>query len=317
MRSRPTLVVAASALLAAGLLAGCTSASGSTAGQGGSGGSGGRLEVTASFYPLAYAVEQVGGDDVTVTSLTRPGAEPHDLELTPRQVAGLTESALVVYEKGFQPAVDDAVTQLGSSATAFDVSRAADLDLTIAADDEGEDESGRQTIDPHFWLDPVRYSAVVKALATELAAKDPAHASAYASRATAFEARLSTLDEQYRTGLASCRNTNIVTGHAAFGYLAKRYGLTQVSVAGVSPDEEPNATSMKDIVRTVEDRKVTTVYAETLVSPALVDTIARETGAAVKVLDPIEGITKSSAGTSYLEVMESNLATLRTGQQCR
>lgn len=313
MQTRRALVASSTALLAGGLLAGCSSSSadGATAG-----GSGGRLTVTTAFYPLEFAAEQVGGDHVTVTSLTKPGAEPHDLELTPKQVGDLTKSTLVVYQKGFQPAVDDAVAQLGSAATAFDVSKSADLSLTIADDDEGQDQSGKQTTDPHFWLDPVRYAAVVTALGTELAAKDPAHASAYEANAKAFDAKLSALDAQYRTGLASCRNTNIVTGHAAFGYLAKRYGLTQVSVAGVSPDEEPNATAMKDIVRTVREKKVRTVYAETLVSPALVDTIARETGAAVKVLDPIEGITKDSAGTNYLEVMESNLATLRAGQQC-
>lgn len=311
MMTTRTIAATAAALLATGLLTACSSSADDTGS-----GSDGPLRVTASFYPLEYAVEQVGGDRVEVSSLTRPGAEPHDLELTPKQVAGLTRSALMVYERGFQPAVDDAVAQLGSDVTAFDVSRSADLDLTIAEDDQGPDRSGRRTTDPHFWLDPVRYSAVAGAIEQELAAKDPAHAAAYRQNATAFRAHLATLDEQLRTGLASCRNPYLVTGHAAFGYLAARYGLTQVSVAGVSPDEEPSATELQEIMRTVEEKKVTTVYAETLVSPALVDTIARETGARVDVLDPIEGITEQSAGTDYLEVMEANLATLRAGQQC-
>ena len=312
MNPRRALGAASAALLTAGLLAGCSSSAADT-------GSGpdGRLAVTTSFYPLEFAVEEVGGDHVSVTSLTKPGAEPHDVELTPRQVGGLAESSLVVYEKGFQPAVDEAVAQIGSSTTVFDVSRAARLDLTIADDDEGHDESGRSTTDPHFWLDPVRYSAVVGAIEEQLAAKDPANSAAYEQNAKTFQAKLTDLDRQYRTGLARCENTNLVTGHAAFGYLAKRYGLTQVSVAGVSPDEEPSARTMEDIVATVREKKVKTVYAETLVSPALVDTIARETGAQVKVLDPIEGITKESAGTNYLEVMESNLTTLRAGQPCR
>jgi len=278
----------------------------------GSAPAGGRLEVSAAFYPLQYAVEQVGGDHVTVVGLTKPGAEPHDLELTPRQVADLTRSTLIVYEKGFQPAVDDAVATVGGS-RGFDVSPAADLTL---APPTGEAGATALSVDPHFWLDPVRYAHVVTAIGDELAAKDPAHAAAYTANATAFVARLTTLDAAFRTGLAHCADTDIVTGHAAFGYLAQRYGLTQVSVSGISPDVEPTASQMSDIVSLVRSHKVTTVYAETLVSPALVETIARETGASVKVLDPIEGITDSSAGTDYLEVMRSNLATLEAGQRC-
>lgn len=288
-------------------------------------GSSTRLQMSAAFYPLEFAAERIGGALVHVTNLTRPGAEPHDLELTPRDVITLRRSDLVVYTRGFQPAVDDAVDALTGDA-AFDVSDVADL--TVHPDDgaatghdhehegheHGSDEPGP---DPHFWLDPVRYAAVVTALGSRMAAVDPRNAAVYRTKAAALVTQLETLDTRYRTGLADCANRDLVTGHAAFGYLAARYGLTQVSVTGISPDREPTASSIAALVRYVREHDVRTVYAETLVSPALTETLARETGTAVLVLDPIEGITRKSAGSDYLEVMASNLEVLRKGQRCR
>lgn len=274
----------------------------------------GRIGVSASFYPLAYAVEQIGGSHVEVTSLTKPGAEPHEIELSPQDVVAMRKAALVVYEKGFQPAVDDAVAQVGSHA-ALDVSGPADLTL-VSAEPDGHTEEGAATKDPHFWLDPQRYAAVAEVVGRALAARDPAHAAAYAQGTKDFVGRLDALDATFRTGLAHCADKDLVTGHAAFGYLAARYGLTQVPIAGVSPDAEPNAGEMRDIVTQIRRQHVRTVYAEVLVSPALVSTIARETGTAVKVLDPVEGITKESAGRDYFAVMGANLATLRDGQDC-
>ncbi|EAP99467.1 putative ABC-transporter metal-binding lipoprotein [Janibacter sp. HTCC2649] len=278
----------------------------------------GTIAVTAAFYPLAYAVQRVGGDHVTVTNLAKPGAEPHDVELTPRDVVNVGKSALTVYEHGFQPAVDDALKQVDTAKT-LDVASA--VDLTIEATDDGHEHTGddpaHRGVDPHFWLDPVRYESAVKAIAAKLSEVDKANAAAYAANADTFVAELTTLDQEFATGLKTCTNRDLVTGHAAFAYLADRYDLHQEGIAGVSPDAEPNAATMKEIVEHVREHKVTTVYAETLVSKNLTDTIARETGASVAVLDPIEGLTDASAGKNYLEVMRSNLATLKKGQGCQ
>ncbi|MFW5471764.1 metal ABC transporter substrate-binding protein [Knoellia sp. CPCC 206450] len=290
----------------------------------GSSGSEGKVAVTAAFYPLAYAVERVGGDRVTVANLTKPGAEPHDVELTPKDVAGLAEADLVVVEKGFQPAVDEAVERVDGD-RALDVSTA--VDLSIEATEDGHDHGGEEhadehgstdgAVDPHFWLDPTRYAKAAKAIADRLSEVDPAGATAYGQNADAFVAELTTLDEEFRTGLASCANRDLVTGHVAFAYLADRYDFHQSGIAGLSPDAEPNAAAMKEIVEHVREHKVTTIYAETLVGRDLADTIAKEAGATVAVLDPIEGLTEASAGSNYLEVMRSNLATLKKGQSCR
>lgn len=272
----------------------------------------GLLSVTTSFYPLEFAAERIGGQWVQVNSLTAPGVEPHDLELTPKQVVGIRTAQVVIYLRGFQPAVDDAIDAMGDTG-ALDVSGTADL---LRVDQTGMPGSGHGALDPHFWLDPIRYAAVVTAIGAEFAVKDPAHAATYRSNATALVGDLTDLDTDYRQGLGHCVHRDLVTGHAAFGYLALRYGFTQRAITGLSPDAEPDAASMARLIGYIREHDVTTVYTETLTSPALAETIARNAGAKVAVLDPIEGVTTTSLGADYLEIMRSNLATLTVGQQC-
>ena len=274
----------------------------------------GRMPVTAAFYPLQFVAERVGGDQVQVSSLTKPGTEPHDLELTPKAVASLAQSRAVLYLADFQPAVQEAVRTQAQDA-AVDVSPAARL-LPDVGRNEGEEGEGLAGMDPHFWLDPTRLAEVSTAVGEDFARRDPDNAAAYRANAAALVADLGALDEEFRTGLARCESRELVTGHAAFGYLADRYDLGQEGITGVSPDAEPDAATLRELTERVREKGVTTVYAETLVSPALAETIARETGARVAVLDPLEGITDSSAGADYLEVMRANLKTLKEGQGC-
>ena len=293
---------------------------------------GGRVEVVASFYPLEFAAQQVGGDRVSVVSLTKPGVEPHDLELTAKAVGRVAGADLVVYAKGFQPAVDTAVDQEGAS-HALDVARVANLDRLAPPEDDAHGDPGHThtdaenpaedpadgpsaAMDPHFWLDPERYAAVATAIADRLGQVDSSHAAEYSSNAQAFAARLAALDGDLRTGLASCTNTDLVTSHAAFGYLAQRYGFTQVPIAGLSPDVEPSAAKLAEVADFVQQHHVTTIYAETLGEPAFADTISRSTGAQLAVLDPIEGLTSQARGRDYFEIMRSNLTVLRAGQGC-
>ena len=284
--------------------------------------------VVAAFYPLQWAAERVGGDRVDVTSLTPPGAEPHDLELTPRDVASLTEADLVVYLEGFQAALDDAAAEAGDNA--WDAGQAADLSLTIDghAHEEGEEHAeeeghaeeehaeGEEIVDPHFWLDPTRLAAVGDALADRLADLDPANAAAYEENAAALRADLEALDAEMQEGLADCAVGTLVTSHDAFGYLADRYGLEVVGISGLSPSQEPSSAQLAEIADLVTERGVTTVYTETLVDPAVAETVAAEAGVQTAVLDPLEGLTDESAGEDYLAVMRANLATLQEGQSC-
>lgn len=275
----------------------------------------GRLHVTAAFYPLQYVAERVGGSDVDVTSLTHPGAEPHDLELTSRDVAGLQDADLVVYLKGFQPAVDAALSASPPQAL-LDASSAASLDLTytpVSGPAEPPAESHR---DPHFWLDPLRLLDVATALERSMAAADPTHAGDYAANLSRLATDLKTLDHDLSAGLSDCTSRDLVTSHNAFGYLAERYDLHQVGISGLSPEAEPDPRQLARVATYVRDHHVRTVYFETLVSPDIADTVARETGARTAVLDPLEGLSDASAGTDYLSVMRSNLTQLKEGQPC-
>lgn len=308
------LVLAASALVLA--VTGCGSGSSDDDDA-----SGDALTIATSFYPLQHAAEQVGGDHVEVTNLTQAGAEPHDLELTPKQILEASQADALVYLKDFQPSVDDAAAEAGD--TAFEVSPFARLDIEPDEDEhgdehEGEDHEGHDhgSVDPHFWLDPTRYAGVVDALADHFAEIDPDHAADYRANAKAFTAELSTLDTDLTEGLAECTSSDLVTGHSAFAYFADRYGFHQESVSGLSPGAEPSPAALADLITHIKDEGITTVYAETLVPTDVADTIARDAGAEVAVLDPIEGLTDESAGDSYVEVMRSNLATVREGQGC-
>jgi len=316
---RGTRVLTALAAAAA-LLAGASACASPATQTGGSEGA-----VVTSFYPLQFAAQQITGDTLPVTVLTRPGAEPHDLELGPQEVSAMSGARLVVYADGFQPAVDDAMAQVDEGKV-LDVADAARLTLTASEEHEGEtaDEHAQHTedarhssSDPHFWLDPQRYAAVAQAIGKRLQSVDPANAAAYAKNTDALVGRLEALDAEFKDGVARCRSKVLVTSHAAFGYLAERYGLEQHGIAGISPDAEPGAAALKEVSDLVRSQGVTTVFQETLVEPHLAQTVASSTGARVATLDPVEGITSASAGKDYFEVMRSNLAALRKGLGCQ
>jgi zinc transport system substrate-binding protein len=270
---------------------------------------GGKLDVVAGFYPFAYLAERIGGDHVAVTNLTRPGAEPHDLELTPSQVAAVSEADLAIYEKSLQPAVDSAVAQNKPKA-------ALDTTTVVPLENHGDlGEGDPHGADPHVWLDPVDFSRIADAVAEALEKADPGHAADYQANVAALDAQLTGLDLAFKKGLASCRRKDIVTSHAAFGYLAERYGLTQVPIAGLSPDDDPSAAHLAKIEKLIETEGVTTVFFETLASPKTARSLARDTGTKAAVLDPVEGIA-DPARHDYLSVMRDDLAALQTALGC-
>lgn len=280
-----------------------------------------RVDVVAAFYPLQYVTERVGGDAVRVAALAQPGVEPHDLELSPRHVGEISDAEVIVYLKGFQPAVDEAVAQSGGD-RAFDVATVQPLlDVTAgghAHDGEGEtgdDHESGGGKDPHVWLDPTRLAAIGERLAERLADLDPEHAAGYTERATALRTELEKLDQEYVEGLRDCQRREIVVSHTAFGYLAERYRLEQIGISGLSPEDEPAPQRLAKVTEEARAHDATTIFFETLVSPKVADTIAREVGARTAVLDPIEGLSSGATG-DYLSIMRENLTTLRTALGC-
>ncbi|WP_405887727.1 metal ABC transporter substrate-binding protein [Streptomyces sp. NBC_01136] len=301
----------AATALGIGALSGC---SGPAAADGKSSG---KLDVVASFYPLQYLAEQIGGTHVHVTSLTRPGQEPHDLEISVRQMVQLEAADAVVYLKNLQPAVDDAVAQ---SAVKTKVDAASLTTLEKHGNEVGghaashDSSKGEETgaADPHIWLDPARYAEVASGVGKALEKADPKHAADYEKNTTALLKKLSALDTRYKTGLANTKTKVFITTHAAFGYLAERYGLTEEAINGLDPESEPSANRVKDLEKMAKADGVSTVFYETLVSDKTAKTIAGDANLKTDVLDPIEGITDRSKGRDYLQVMESNLKALQT-----
>lgn len=272
-----------------------------------------RLSVVVAFYPFQYVAEQVGGDQVNVTSLTQPGVEPHDLELTAKQVASVASADLVIYEKTFQAAVDTAVEQQHPKRV---IDAAALVPLRTTTGFEAE-EGSTSALDPHTWLDPNSLVTYAHAVADQLAQARPDQAAGFQARADALATSLTTLDGEFRTGLAQCQRKAFITSHAAFGYLAERYGLEQVGITGLSPDAEPTPARIAAVQKLAQEKGVTTIFSETLASPALANALAKDLGLKTDVLDPLEGITDQSRGTDYPSVMRSNLTALKTANGCQ
>jgi zinc transport system substrate-binding protein len=273
--------LAALALVVGSLLAGC---------GGSDEASDTRTTVVAAFYPLAWAAEQIGGDGLEVVNLTPPGAEPHDVELSPRDVEEIHDAELVLYVGGgFQPALEDALR--GRDGPALDV----------LPDGQG---------DPHVWLDPVLFSRVVQEIGAAL--DRPKAAGELAERLLA-------VDAVYQRDLRSCARRTFVTAHAAFGHLARAYDLEQLSLEGLTPEAEPAPRELERLVDEVRGSGATTVFFEPLVSPELAETVAREAGVATAELDPVEGLDDQAlaAGADYVSLMRDNLAALRKALGCR
>ena len=280
----------------------------------GDGGQADGTRVVAAFYPFAYVAEQVGGDHVDVENLTSVGGEPHDLELKPRQVADVQTADLVVYQRGFQSAVDAAVDQAGrSDEDLLDVAEVVEHHEEGEHEDDGHDHEGA---DPHTWLDPQTMVTVTREVAQRLSDADPEHADAFAANADRLVSELEQLDHDFEAGLKTCRSRTIVTSHAAFHYLAERYDLTQVPIAGLDPSNEPSPAQLADISDLVDREKITTIFTEELVSPAIADTLARETGATTATLDPVEGLGNDTADETYLTLMRRNLDAIRKANSC-
>jgi zinc transport system substrate-binding protein len=279
------------------------------------------LQVAAAFYPLQYAAQRVAGEHAEVENLTQPGREPHDLEMTVKETAEVTSADLVVYEEGFQPAVDEGIEE-NAEGEVLDVASVVDL---MAVEESAEEHEGEEAeeeehehgeLDPHFWQDPLRMADLGDAVAERLAEIDPDHADDFTANAGALRADLEALDTAYSEGLASCERDAVVVSHDAFGYLEK-YDLHLTGVAGLSPDAEPTPADLAELQELIRDEGITTVFSERLASPQFTEPLAEDLGITTGVLDPVEGLSDETAEEDYLSLMEQNLDALREANGCR
>lgn len=277
-----------------------------------------QLNVSASFYPIQYLVESIGGSHVQVTSVTPGDVEPHDYELSPKEVSALGKADVITYVKGFQSSLDDAVEKV-SGPKVVDLSTSVNLvhhegsgHTHEHADHDHEHEHA--ATDPHFWLDPQRMVLAGRSVAAALTQADPDHAADYEAGLTALTEQLNKLDTSYSTGLQTCQRRTIVTNHAAFGYLAERYNLSQTSISGVDPESEPSPADLVNVKKVVQETGTTTIFTEERVSEKTAKAVAQETGATTAVLSPLE--VRPQAG-DYPTTMESNLNALKTALGCQ
>lgn len=314
----PAAALAGAVALGATALTACS-------GAGAGAGKDGKLDVMSSFYPMQFLAEQIGKDHVKVDTLTKPGVEPHDLEITPKQTGQLGEADVVLYLKGLQPAVDKAVAQSGVKHV-VDAAKLTELEVHgpsghdhahegEAGHTEGEaghdHAHGEAGEDPHVWLDPVKYAEVAKGVGAALEKADPDHAADYRKNTDELLGKLTALDTEFKDGLKNTASKTFITTHSAFGYLAERYGLDQEGISGVDPESEPSPARMKELQAVAKKDNVSTVFFETLASDKTAKTLATDTGLKTDVLDPLEGITDKSQGADYFEVMRSNLKNLQ------
>lgn len=262
-----------------------------------------RVLVMATIFPVYDFARQVGGDRVEVRLMVPPGAEPHDWEPTPQDLAALSQAKVFIYSgAGLEPWVNKVLSgNLRKDAVVVEASQG--VDLYTAPDGH---------TDPHVWLDPDNARKMVNNIRDGLVAADAAHKTEYEQNAAAYVKQLIGLDAAYRDALAHVARRDFVTSHAAFGYLARRYGLNQIPIMGLAPDAEPTPETMAGIVRLVREQGIKYIFFETLVSPKLSQTIARETGASTLVLNPLEGLSpqEMAQGKNYLTVMHDNLVNL-------
>jgi zinc transport system substrate-binding protein len=342
MNFRRVATATATALLLPLALTGC--------GSGNEAATDGRLQVLTSFYPLQFVAQSVAGDLADVDNLTPPAADPHDLELSPARARDISSADVVVTLSGFQPAVDDAVEArrpenlvdaaeivplLSASVTgghedcsghahdsATDTHDHAhddeECDDDHAHDDDGHGHSHSHDMggyDPHFWLDPTKLALLAEPVADALSAADPDNAETFAANADALVERLDALDQQFAEALAPFAGATLITNHTAFGYLAHRYGLSQVGVTGLDHDIEPSPARMREIGDIARRYGVTTLFYETLVSPRVIRTLASDLGIDAAVLDTLEGLSQAEmdAGEDYVTIMQRNLEALTQG----
>lgn len=285
-------------------------------------GADGAKHITASFYTLAHFAQKVGKDAVTVHSVTPAGSESHDFEPTARDIKTIYSSGLFIYNGGgFDGWADKIRREAEKNGTAvLNISEALGLGAEAADSDHWNGrEEGVGGFNPHFWLDPLLAIKEVEAVRDRLSKTYPAYTQAFNANAEAYIKELQGLHQRYEAGLKDCKKKDVIVSHDAFGRLGDRYPINFIPVVGISAEEEPSARRIREIAGIVKERSIGFIFFETLVSPKIAETIARETGAMTLVLDPIEGVISEKGRTDedYISLMDKNLQNLRMALSCR
>lgn len=309
-------------------ITGCTAAGD----QGGAGAVEDEMLVYATIYPVYDFAARVCGDRARVVQLVPDGVEPHDWEPSPRDMVNLQKAGVLIYNgAGMETWLEKVLAGLKEGGPVpVDCSAGIELlpvdmhtdthghehasdaghDVHTGGHDDGHGHGSN--IDPHIWLDPQNASVMVDNILQGMQKADPENVAYYEANARQYQEQLSELDQKYAETLSGAVMRKFIVSHAAFGYLAHRYGLEQVPIRGISPEADPSPARMTEIIKTARREGVKYIFFEALVSPRVSDVIAREAGAETLVLNPLGGLTagERQAGKDYLAVMEENLHNL-------
>ena len=283
-----------------------------------------KLTVAASFYPIAEIVQRVGGDDVQLLALTAPGVEPHDSELSAKQLEELSKADVVFYiGGGFQPDLEKAIASLPSTAIAVDLLKSVDLIASQEKEEENGHEHGHDhgdsENDPHVWLDPANMVKMSAIVSQEIAKAQTSLTSALTERQTAYAAELSEVGNLIDTTFAKCERKELVSAHDAFAYFTKRAQLVAVPISGIDPENEPSAKELEATAKVAKDSNVTTVFYEEILPKAFADTVAKAIGASIDSISAVETISQSDIddGATYSSIMKSNITKISTALGCK
>ena len=264
-------------------------------------------QIITSFYPLDFAVNRIVGDLAEVANITPIGTEPHDIELTPSLTEKIMEADLVVVMGAdFQSAIEKtAINRDGATTEIIDSIKEENNQELIATN-------------PHIWLDPAMFQTAVNLIADEVIELLPEKKTTLENNRDLLLEDLDTLDTEFKEGLSRCESTTFVTSHDSFSFLAKRYGLTQESIAGISPENEPTPKRVIELEKIIKTENIDVVFTEELVSPEVAQTLSREAGIKTAVLSPLESLTKEQQknGENYFSIMRSNLKKLSNALRC-
>lgn len=300
-------------------LAGCGDTGKSTEDQEDTG-----VKVMTTFYPMYNFAKEVVGDQGTVELLIPSGTDAHDFEPSAKDIAKISDADVFVYNSNeFETWASDVLANIDQDQVQV-VEASKDIDLLTSEEEDDHDHEGEDQethddhdhshdVDPHVWLDPVLAQKEVEAIRDGLISKYPGKKEAFTRNADAYIEKLQALDADYKEALTHAKNKTFVTQHAAFGYLANEYGLTQESISGISPDQEPSPSRLAELKKYIDEHQVSVIYFEATASSKVAETLAKETGVELSVLQTLESLTEDEqkAGKDYISVMQENLEALK------
>ncbi|MBT2696135.1 zinc ABC transporter substrate-binding protein [Bacillus sp. ISL-40] len=274
-----------------------------------------KLQIVTTFYPMYYFAQKVAGNSANVELLVPNGAEPHDWEPTAKDMAKIQDADMFIYNSRYFESWTEKVLKSINDSNLNVVEASNGIELMDALESEEEEHNSEHASakDPHVWLSPVLAQQEVENIAKALEHADPKNKDQFEKNAADLNSQLTDLDRLYKETIDKAKKKEFVTQHAAFGYLAKQYGLTQIPIAGLSPDVEPTLGKLAALTELTKKDNVKIIYFEELTSSKVAQTLADEIGAKTEVLNPLEGLTKEEQekGLDYIDVMKKNLEALK------